>query len=139
VIKRFAAHELLKLGLLNDAVSRAYYAALHVARAVLVSEGVEPRSHAGISSMLGLHFVVPGLLAAEHGKELSRLEQFRVKPTTIDSLCSAPMGRPKRLQWPSASVRRGARYWRLVAGSTGEGRLSHPDGEIGRLLAVRSG
>jgi uncharacterized protein len=74
-----AANELLKLGLLNDAVSRAYYAALHVARALLLSEGVEPQSHAGVSSMLGLHFVVPGRLGAEHAKELSRLEQFRVE------------------------------------------------------------
>ena len=74
-----AAHELLKLGLLNDAVSRAYYAALHVARALLLSEGVEPQTHAGVSTMLGLHFVVPGRLAAEHAKGLSRLEQFRAE------------------------------------------------------------
>jgi uncharacterized protein (UPF0332 family) len=74
-----AAHELLKLGLFNDAVSRAYYAALHVARALLLTEGVEPQTHAGVSSMLGMHFVVPGRLAAEHAKELARLEQFRTE------------------------------------------------------------
>jgi uncharacterized protein (UPF0332 family) len=72
-----AANELLKLGLLNDAVSRAYYAALHVARALLLTVGVEPRTHAGISAMLGLHFVASGRLAPEHAKELARLEQFR--------------------------------------------------------------
>lgn len=72
-----AAHELLKLGLLNDAVSRAYYAALHLARAMLLTEGVDPQTHGGVSTMLGMHFVVPGRLAPEHAKELARLEQFR--------------------------------------------------------------
>jgi len=72
-----AAHELLKLGLLHDAVSRAYYAAFHVARALLLAEGVEPPTHAGVSSMLGLHYVVPGRLAPERAKDLARLEQFR--------------------------------------------------------------
>lgn len=72
-----AAHELFRLGLLNDAVSRAYYAALHVARALLLTEGAEPQTHAGVSSMLGLHFVMSGRLAPAHAKELTRLEQFR--------------------------------------------------------------
>jgi len=74
-----AAHELLKIGLVNDAVSRAYYAALHVARALLLTEGVEPQTHSGVSSMLSLHFILPGRLAAEHAKELARLEQFRTE------------------------------------------------------------
>jgi len=43
------------------------------------AEGVEPQTHAGVSSMLGMHFVVPGRLAAEHAKELARLEQFRTE------------------------------------------------------------
>jgi hypothetical protein len=72
-----AAHELLKLGLLNDAVSRAYYAALHVARALLLTEGLEPRTHGGVSATLSLHFVASGRLPPEHAKELARLEQFR--------------------------------------------------------------
>ena len=72
-----AAHELLRLGLLHDAVSRAYYAALHFAQALLLTEGVEPKTHHGVSAMLGLHFVMPGKLTAERSKELARLEQFR--------------------------------------------------------------
>jgi uncharacterized protein (UPF0332 family) len=74
-----AARELLGIGLLHDAVSRAYYAALHVARALLLTEGIDPKTHAGVSSMLSLHFIVPGRLAAVHGKELARLEQFRAE------------------------------------------------------------
>jgi uncharacterized protein (UPF0332 family) len=74
-----AARELLRMGLLNDAVSRAYYSALHVARALLLTEGLDPKTHAGVSSMLSLHFIVPGRMAAAHGKELARLEQFRAE------------------------------------------------------------
>lgn len=74
-----AARELLKLGLLNDAVSRAYYAALHFALAALLTEGVEPKSHGGVGAMLALHFIRTGRLPAERGKELSRLEQFRTE------------------------------------------------------------
>jgi uncharacterized protein (UPF0332 family) len=72
-----AARELLKLGLLNDAVSRAYYAALHFALAALLTEGVEPRTHGGTGAMLALHFIRTGRVPAERGKELSRLEQYR--------------------------------------------------------------
>lgn len=72
-----AAIELQRLGLHHDAVSRAYYAALHFALAVLLTEGVEPKSHAGVSGMLGLHFVRTGRLPPQRAKELSRLEQFR--------------------------------------------------------------
>jgi uncharacterized protein (UPF0332 family) len=74
-----AARELQRLGLYHDAVSRAYYAALHFTLAVLLTEGVEPRSHGGASSLFGLHFVLPGRLPPERAKELSRLEQFRTE------------------------------------------------------------
>ena len=39
-----AAEALLKLGLYNDAASRAYYAAFHYARALLLTEGLKPDS-----------------------------------------------------------------------------------------------
>src|SRR5437667_12766253 len=74
-----ASHELLALGLLNDAVSRAYYAALHVARALLLTEGVDSQTHGGVGAMLGMHFVVPGRVDPERAEDLSRLEQFRAE------------------------------------------------------------
>ena len=43
-----AAEALLALGLFSDAVSRAYYAAFHHACALLLVEGAEPRTHAGV-------------------------------------------------------------------------------------------
>lgn len=72
-----AAQELHKLGLFSDAVSRAYYAALHYAVALLLTEGIEPKTHSGVGTMLGLHFVTQGKLSPDVAKALSRLEQFR--------------------------------------------------------------
>ncbi len=72
-----AARELHKLGLFHDAVSRAYYAALHDARALLASEGIEAHTHGGVGTMIGLHFITSGRLDAGRAKDLSRLEQFR--------------------------------------------------------------
>lgn len=39
-----AARQRLDAGLLNDAVSRAYYAALHFALAAILTEGIDPKS-----------------------------------------------------------------------------------------------
>ena len=72
-----AADALLGLGLVPDAASRAYYAALHAARALLFSLGLEVHSHRGVRSMLSRHFVQTGLLAAERSKELGHLESLR--------------------------------------------------------------
>lgn len=72
-----AARELLRLQLFNDAVARAYYAAFHFASAVLLTEGLEPRSHAGVGAMLGQYFVVNGRIEPALAKALSRLERFR--------------------------------------------------------------
>ena len=56
-----AAEELLRLGLHNDAISRAYYAAYHWARAVLFTRGLESKTHRGVNQLLGLHkaFIAP--------------------------------------------------------------------------------
>jgi uncharacterized protein (UPF0332 family) len=64
---------------LHDAVSRAYYAAFHLARALLLTEGVEPQTHTGVGGMFGLHFIVPGRLPPGRAKDLARLEQFRTE------------------------------------------------------------
>jgi uncharacterized protein len=72
-----AAEALLGLGLANDAVSRAYYAAFHYARALLLLEGLEPKTHRGVVSLLGSHFEVSGRLAAGRVSELAALQTFR--------------------------------------------------------------
>jgi uncharacterized protein (UPF0332 family) len=72
-----AATALLQLGLFNDAVSRAYYAAFHHARALLLLRGLEPKTHEGVISLLALHFEQTGLLSSEALSVLARLQTFR--------------------------------------------------------------
>jgi len=72
-----AARHLLDGGFHADAVSRAYYAAFHWARALLVSRGIEPRSHRGTIQLIGLHFVKEGRLAESDAAVLAHLETYR--------------------------------------------------------------
>ena len=61
----------------EDAVSRAYYAAYYAAQALLLSEGLESRSHRGLVSLVGLHFVKTGRLDKKFGRYLSNLMEDR--------------------------------------------------------------
>jgi len=72
-----AARHLLSAGFYNDAVSRAYYAAFHWARALLVSRGIEAKTHRGVIQLFHLHFVQHGLITEEFAGHLSRLETYR--------------------------------------------------------------
>lgn len=64
-------------GKATGAVSRAYYAAFHAARALLFSMGLEPRSHSGVRAMLGLHFVRSGRLEPRLAHALSHAARAR--------------------------------------------------------------
>ena len=55
-----AAEVLMREGCEADAVSRAYYAILHAAKAALFVHGVAATSHAAARRMFGLHLVHPG-------------------------------------------------------------------------------
>jgi uncharacterized protein (UPF0332 family) len=73
-----AAEELLKLGLPNDAVSRAYYAAFHYARALLLLEGLEPKTHRGVVTLLSEHFEATKRLSSDAvSAALARVQTFR--------------------------------------------------------------
>ncbi len=68
---------LAKEGYYNAAFNRMYYACFYAALALLVKNGISTSSHAGVKSMLGLHFVSKGLLEKEYGKTFSRLFEIR--------------------------------------------------------------
>lgn len=74
-----AARLLVDAGLLHDAESRLYYAIYHAAVAVLLTEGIEPRSHAGTVSLLGLHFVKTGRMGAEDARLFARIQKYRIE------------------------------------------------------------
>ncbi len=65
-----AARVLAQEGYHRDAVGRAYYAIFHAACALLAAIGRSSKSHDGIRSLIGEHFVKPGLLASEHVRSL---------------------------------------------------------------------
>jgi len=72
-----AAEALLDLDLLRDAMSRAYYAAFHAARALVLAEGFEAKSHGGLMHLFNLHVVGQGRLEPRFNLLLARLQAYR--------------------------------------------------------------
>lgn len=72
-----AARSLLSNGFYLDAVSRTYYAAFHYAVALLMSRGLEAKTHGGLIALLGQHFVATGLIDPGVARTLSRLQTYR--------------------------------------------------------------
>ncbi len=72
-----AATLLYENGFISDAVSRLYYFVLYHVRALLLSKGLEPRSHDGALRLFGLHFVREGLMDGRAAHIFSKLMKFR--------------------------------------------------------------
>lgn len=58
-----SAEALFDLGDYDSAVSRAYYAAFHVIRALLQSRGFAPKTHKGLHALVQQHLVPAGALS----------------------------------------------------------------------------
>lgn len=72
-----AARALVDLRLHADAVSRAYYGAFHALRALLVSRGLEPKTHTGAIHLFNTEFVRAGLVASSHNRLLAGIQRSR--------------------------------------------------------------
>lgn len=72
-----AARTLLKANLFRDSISRAYYAVFHAAVTVLLSQGLEAKSHRGVNALFSLHFVQTGKIDRKHLRLLSKTQKFR--------------------------------------------------------------
>jgi hypothetical protein len=72
-----AADLLFKNGFIRDAVSKLYYSLLYSVRALLLTQGFEPKSHEGALRLFGLHFVKKGLFKAEDSHIFSKLMKYR--------------------------------------------------------------
>ena len=64
-------------GFINGAVSRLYYSSLHTVRALLLSKGLEPKSHEGALRLFGLHFIKKGVFETKYSHIFSRLMKYR--------------------------------------------------------------
>jgi uncharacterized protein (UPF0332 family) len=60
-------------------VTEANRRANHAAVAVLPTEAIEPRSHAGTASLLGLHFVKTGRMGADDARLFARIQKYRIE------------------------------------------------------------
>ena len=74
---RAAATRNAAAGDYETAANRLHYAALHATRALLLSEGLEAKTHRGVSRMLVVHFVAPGRMPDWAQPALARLETER--------------------------------------------------------------
>jgi uncharacterized protein (UPF0332 family) len=54
------------------AISRAYYAMFYATNALLVSQAIFRKTHSGVISAFGQHFVKTGLIEAEYAKMLGQ-------------------------------------------------------------------
>ena len=72
-----AASALLDRGLYADSISRAYYATLHLLRALLFSRGVEPKSHSGALHLFNVELVRTGEVSGSWNRLLAGLQRSR--------------------------------------------------------------
>ena len=66
-----------KGGYYNTAVNRLYYSAYYATSALMLAYGLKTSTHAGVKTLLSLHFVRTGLLDIEHGKTFMLLFENR--------------------------------------------------------------
>ena len=75
--KLAVARRLRAAGDHDDAVSRAYYAAFHAVRALLVSAGQTATTHHGAVTLFNLLFVKTGRIGREVGRYFANLKDDR--------------------------------------------------------------
>ena len=63
----------------EDAVSRAYYAMFHAARAILHVKGIKAKTHGAVISMFGKEIAEKGIVDKELGRILNRAFDLRQK------------------------------------------------------------
>ena len=72
-----AAILLFDNNLINDAVSRLYYFLLYNIRALLLTKGLEPKSHEGALRLFALHFIKEKLFEPKDSHVFSKLMKYR--------------------------------------------------------------
>jgi uncharacterized protein (UPF0332 family) len=72
-----AATLLFDNNLINDAVSRLYYFLLYNIRALLLTKGLEPKSHEGALRLFALHFIKEKIFEPKDSHVFSKLMKYR--------------------------------------------------------------
>lgn len=71
------ADSLLPAGFARVALTRAYFAVFHAARARLYAAGFEPRTHAGVQHLFNQHFVRTDRFEPGVSRLMARLQKYR--------------------------------------------------------------
>ena len=71
-------------GSLRGAVSRWYYSALHAARALLATRGLDSARHSGVIALFQQHFVKEGLIAVDVARAFARSFEKRLNVDYAD-------------------------------------------------------
>ena len=74
-----SAEALLKIGNLEDSISRSYYAVLDAATACLVKKDVVPKSHAGAIKLFSLHYIKDGEVDQKYQRQFAKIEKARIE------------------------------------------------------------
>jgi len=72
-----AADLLFNNGFIRDAVGKLYYSLLYTVRAMLLTKGLEPKSHEGALRLFGMHFVKRRIFEAKDSHVFSKLMKYR--------------------------------------------------------------
>lgn len=68
---------LFRNDLITGAVSRLYYFLLHNVGALLLTKGLEPKSHEGVLRVLSLYFIKEGIFEPKASHLFARLMKYR--------------------------------------------------------------
>ena len=63
----------------NGAMNRLYYSCYYLVSALILKDGIESKTHAGLRNQFNLHYVKTGLISLEHGRLFSDLFDSRQK------------------------------------------------------------
>ena len=72
-----AARILIDAKLYRESIPKLYYAMFHSLRALLLTKGLEPKSHGGVNHYFNIHFVITELFSREYGRFFNRLMKYR--------------------------------------------------------------
>ena len=68
---------LMENGFYRTAANRLYYACYYAATALLINDGYETHTHAGVKTLLGLHYIRQGTIDKMFGKQYGMLFNLR--------------------------------------------------------------
>ncbi len=92
------AQVLLERNLPSGTISRAYYAAFHAGKALLLSDGLEIKSHQALGRLISLHFVKAKKIDVRFSRILSKTQKFREEADYDSEFEFTPQDAKERVQ-----------------------------------------